>query len=1200
MDPTHPMPKLAGLAVALMLAAAPMTLDAAGNFPQPTINDRASWNARAPQGSISTLTGLNRAMIHHSAISTDYNTTSLEDSKAKVRAIQNVHMDTNGWSDIGYHFVTDKLGNKFEGREGSLAGLPRGAHDGVNNESMGFCMMGYFHTPIFDQPTVEQRNAIYDLIAWKIPDPFTGLGTGSYGSDPNTPFLGGHRDASATACPGDTMYNTYIGTDPFGGEARLEVNARITGTTTGGGTEVVVDNDDGSPAYAETGGWSTSGAAGYNGGTYRFAQTGDPNTASWTASLPEAGDYEVSVIYVAGSNRPTAARYTVSTSGGTQEAFVDQTVNSLSWQSLGTWNFAAGNATVTLDALGSTPAAAAVIADAVRFTSTGGGTGGTDPAEMRLAVITIFDDINDTIAIQNWVDEIAGLNYNSIAIHTRYRGDATYFPNKTDSTFPNNEPRTSAAGSIDVLEEFTTRGQAAGLKVFAYVNTHLVTDGVDTDFRSNHVINTHPEWRTYFYNGGSPIVQTTTHNSSGLWLEAALPDVRVYLANIAGDIMMNYNCDGIILDRIRYPQTSFTRTNTDFGYHPDAIAAFNAQYAKSGTPDPYDADWIQFRKDAITSTVQEIYNTITAIDPNNILLAYPIGRFNDAINFNYQDWPVWLSNGAIDGVLPQIYTSDNTSFSSRCDTHIAAYTGSRLLGVTTDAYNSGVDVAGQIGITRTKGFDGTSPFRHGVMEALGYFTDLSTAYANPAAWPDMPWKTSPDTTPPAAPTGLAATAGSNQVALDWADNSETDLDGYNVYRGSATGGPYSVIASNINTSAYTDSGVTNGSTYYYVVSALDFSGNESADSAEVNATPDAVDQVAVASADFATDAGTIASGSYVSTQSQNDVSQVLREGESGGKPASRTSLLSHTWQLSVPTGSGYTLSVDAHRAANSEGDDFVISWSKDNASYTPAITITASSDTDTYQSYIFPQDVSGTLYIRIEDTNRTAGQSALDTVSIDHLYVVSAASGGSDTTPPAAPTGLAATGGDASVSLSWNANGETDLAGYTVSRATTSGGPYTALNGTLLTNEAYSDSTVTNGTTYYYVVNAEDAAGNISADSAEASATPTSGGTGGAIVHVSALTVETVNIGGGNKTGRATVTVIDGSGSPVSGAIVDGTFTGSYNESVSGTTNGSGVVVFDTSSSAKGGVSFTFCVDNISASGLTYDPASNSASCAGL
>jgi hypothetical protein len=83
-----------------------------------------------------------------------------------------------------------------------------------------------------------------------------------------------------------------------------------------------------------------------------------------------------------------------------------------------------------------------------------------------------------------------------------------------------------------------------------------------------------------------------------------------------------------------------------------------------------------------------------------------------------------------------------------------------------------------------------------------------------------------------------------------------------------------------------------------------------------------------------------------------------------------------------------------------------------------------------------------------------------------------------DTIGPAAPMNLAATAGDASVSLRWNDNAEWDVH-YHVYRSSTSGGGYTQIPGDVSASK-YTDSTVANGATYYYVVRAADTAGNES------------------------------------------------------------------------------------------------------------------------
>ncbi|MFQ6026036.1 MAG: LamG-like jellyroll fold domain-containing protein [Dehalococcoidia bacterium] len=93
--------------------------------------------------------------------------------------------------------------------------------------------------------------------------------------------------------------------------------------------------------------------------------------------------------------------------------------------------------------------------------------------------------------------------------------------------------------------------------------------------------------------------------------------------------------------------------------------------------------------------------------------------------------------------------------------------------------------------------------------------------------------------PPAAPTGLSASGGDGTVNLDWTDNSEGDLAGYNVYRASSSGGPYQLALGGglVSASAFSDSNVTNGNTYFYVVTAEDNGGAESGNSSVVSATP---------------------------------------------------------------------------------------------------------------------------------------------------------------------------------------------------------------------------------------------------------------------------------------------------------------------------------------------------------------------------
>jgi hypothetical protein len=75
--------------------------------------------------------------------------------------------------------------------------------------------------------------------------------------------------------------------------------------------------------------------------------------------------------------------------------------------------------------------------------------------------------------------------------------------------------------------------------------------------------------------------------------------------------------------------------------------------------------------------------------------------------------------------------------------------------------------------------------------------------------------------------GVGTQAGQHSVALSW-NASTSQVAGYNVYRGSTSGGPYTKINSGLDASTnYTDSSVQSGQTYYYVTTAVDSQGTES-------------------------------------------------------------------------------------------------------------------------------------------------------------------------------------------------------------------------------------------------------------------------------------------------------------------------------------------------------------------------------------
>ena len=207
---------------------------------------------------------------------------------------------------------------------------------------------------------------------------------------------------------------------------------------------------------------------------------------------------------------------------------------------------------------------------------------------------------------------------------------------------------------------------------------------------------------------------------------------------------------------------------------------------------------------------------------------------------------------------------------------------------------------------------------------------------------------------PATPSSLQATAGNAQVSLTW--SSVTGATSYHVKRSATTGGPYTQLSSPSSPS-FTDTGVTNGTKYFYVVSALNSAG-ESANSAEVNATPTAPATVPTAPTGLQASAGNTQVALAWSASTGATSYHVKRSTVAGGPFT----------QISAPTGASFT---------------------------DPGLT-------------------NGTTYFYVVTAVNSAGESANSNQA--------SATPSAPILIPVVPTNLSATAGNTQVSLTWTAS----------------------------------------------------------------------------------------------------------------------------------------------------------------------------------
>jgi hypothetical protein len=146
---------------------------------------RSAWGARARN--CNTASTPQRITVHH----TETPTNDSMSVPARLRQIQNYHIDVRGWCDIGYHFLVGRDGNVYQGRRENTLG----AHvANANSGNVGVSFIGSF----MDAPP----SAAMEAAAARI----IGAVARTYGITLSRNSVKGHRERGQTDCPGDALY----------------------------------------------------------------------------------------------------------------------------------------------------------------------------------------------------------------------------------------------------------------------------------------------------------------------------------------------------------------------------------------------------------------------------------------------------------------------------------------------------------------------------------------------------------------------------------------------------------------------------------------------------------------------------------------------------------------------------------------------------------------------------------------------------------------------------------------------------------------------------------------------------------------------------------------------------------------------------------------------------------------------------------
>jgi subtilisin family serine protease len=363
------------------------------------------------------------------------------------------------------------------------------------------------------------------------------------------------------------------------------------------------------------------------------------------------------------------------------------------------------------------------------------------------------------------------------------------------------------------------------------------------------------------------------------------------------------------------------------------------------------------------------------------------------------------------------------------------------------------------------------------------------------------------TTPPTPPTGLVAAAGDGQVSLNWNDSAGSVT--YNVYRRTAATN-YNPIATVVPVSEYTDTGLVNGTTYYYVVTAVGTVTNEeSGYSNEASATTAEITTRTL----------------YVVGNSSVRYSDNVWYSISSGRHADF-----QFETFNAPAGKVITSVIIYVEHWEDGGFKGNVEWIVEGVSKTD-VPLRSVDQTDSWDvTTILGSPDMLSLVLRIQNNS-----TKIKKTNIDYIYA-KVEWGTPDSDPPGQVTGLVVnTASSNRLDLSWNPNTESDLGHYNVYRSGTSDAPYDLI-ASPATN-SYSDTGLVPSTTYYYVVEAVDTSWNEGPQSAEASGT-TSALPENRYMYVKSISFST-KVAGPNIFLYTDIKVVDGDARPLGNVEVD-------------------------------------------------------------
>lgn len=416
-------------------------------------------------------------------------------------------------------------------------------------------------------------------------------------------------------------------------------------------------------------------------------------------------------------------------------------------------------------------------------------------------------------ALCSVLDSLQAINVNTILLQTRIRGDVIY-PSEIEPFAPVFTGQHGVGPGYDPLAFAIEECHKRGMQLHAWLVTIPLGD---MRYAKGHGRRSLPSRKPGL----------CTRFNGAWYMEPSHPATAEYLSAIVGEIVSNYDVDGIHFDYIRYPEGNAA--------YPDDAAYSRARRAMRKD------DW---RRDNITRLMRTLYNKVKNLKPWVCVSAATLGKYDDTSRYSsygwnayhtvYQEAQEWLREGIADALFPMLYYAGNHFYPFVVDWGEHSYGRHIVAGIGTYQLHEDEkdweleEVARQCHVARAHdSVAGMAQFRSQFVtdNTKGVYDLLRLLSPYPALVPPMPWL---NDELPAMPQELEVVVDKHRTTLVWQGHEGAR---YNVYSSNSypvdVADPANLVKTYMSDTRYEE--YTHSTVYprHYAVTAIDRYGNES-------------------------------------------------------------------------------------------------------------------------------------------------------------------------------------------------------------------------------------------------------------------------------------------------------------------------------------------------------------------------------------